>query len=405
MPHAYATIADLDVKGKRVLVRADLNVPLRDGRITDATRIERSAETIRELSERGARVIVLSHFGRPKGKRVPEMSLAPVAAELARILGREVAFADDCIGDPAREVVGRIGDGDVAMLENLRYHEQEEANDDEFAARLASLGDFYVNDAFSCSHRAHASTEALARHLPSAAGRSMEAELLALEQALSAPERPVGAVVGGAKVSTKLDVLSNLISKVDLLVIGGGMANTFLLARGVAVGKSLCEPDLVETARNIDSKAGLAHCDILLPDDVVVAREFKEGAASEVVSADAVPDDAMILDVGPKAAANIAARLGECKTIVWNGPLGAFEVPPFDAATNHVAKAVAALCREGRALAVAGGGDTVSALTHAGAAEDFSYLSTAGGAFLEWLEGKDLPGVAALTRHPNDDEA
>ncbi|MDA0653829.1 MAG: phosphoglycerate kinase [Proteobacteria bacterium] len=405
MPHAYATIADLDVKGKRVLVRADLNVPLRDGRITDATRIERSAETIRELSERGARVIVLSHFGRPKGKRVPEMSLAPVAAELARILGREVAFADDCIGDPAREVVGRIGDGDVAMLENLRYHEQEEANDDEFAARLASLGDFYVNDAFSCSHRAHASTEALARHLPSAAGRSMEAELLALEQALSAPERPVGAVVGGAKVSTKLDVLSNLISKVDLLVIGGGMANTFLLARGVAVGKSLCEPDLVETARNIDSKAGLAHCDILLPDDVVVAREFKEGAASEVVSADAVPDDAMILDVGPKAAANIAARLGECKTIVWNGPLGAFEVPPFDAATKHVAKAVAALCREGRALAVAGGGDTVSALTHAGAAEDFSYLSTAGGAFLEWLEGKDLPGVAALTRHPNDDEA
>ena len=398
MPHTYATIADLDVKGKRVLVRADLNVPLRDGRITDATRIERSAQTIRELSERGARVIVLSHFGRPKGKRVPDMSLAPVAAALGKILGREVAFAEDCIGDPAREVIGRMGDGDVAMLENLRYHEQEEANDDAFAAQLASLGDFYVNDAFSCSHRAHASTEALARHLPSAAGRSMEAELRALEQALSAPERPVGAVIGGAKVSTKLDVLSNLISKVDVLVIGGGMANTFLLARGIAVGKSLCEPDLVETARNIDSKASLAHCDILLPDDVVVAREFKEGAASDVVAADAVPDDAMILDVGPAAAASIAARLGECRTIVWNGPLGAFEVPPFDAATNHVAKAVAALCREGRTLAVAGGGDTVSALTHAGAADDFSYLSTAGGAFLEWLEGKELPGVAALTK-------
>lgn len=398
MVQSFATIDDLEVEGKRVLVRADLNVPMRDGKVTDATRIERSAETIRELGERGARVVVLSHFGRPHGKREPEMSLAPVAAALGEVLGREVAFAGDCVGAVAEEAVAALDNGGVAMLENLRYHEQEEANDESFAKRLAGLGDFYVNDAFSCAHRAHASTEALARQLPAAAGRSMQAELNALEKALSSPERPLGAVVGGAKVSTKLDLLSNLISKVDVLVIGGGMANTFLLARGTSVGKSLCEPDLADTARNIDTKASLADCEVVLPQDVVVARELKEGAASDTVDVDEVPEDAMILDVGPQATNSIAALLGTCKTIVWNGPLGAFEVPPFDAATNAVAKVVAALCREGKAIAVAGGGDTVAALTHASVADEFSYLSTAGGAFLEWLEGKELPGVAALAR-------
>ena len=398
MQTQVATLDNLDVRGQRVLVRADLNVPMRDGCVADTTRILRSAETIRELAAAGARVVVLSHFGRPKGRCVPELSLAPVAEALAGVLGAGVAFAGDCVGEEAEGTVAALDDGDVAMLENLRYHEQEEANDEAFAWRLARLGDLYVNDAFSCAHRAHASTTTLARRLPAAAGRSMEAELRALEQALSAPDRPLGAVVGGAKVSTKLAVLSNLVGKVDLLVIGGGMANTFLLARGMGIGRSLAEPDLTETARKICALAERSGCEIVLPEDVVVAPELRSGAPSMTVATADVPADAMILDLGPRAAEAAAARLGACRTVVWNGPLGAFETPPFDAATTAVARAVAELCSKGKLLAVAGGGDTVSALAHARVDQEFSYLSTAGGAFLEWLEGKTLPGVAALRR-------
>jgi phosphoglycerate kinase len=394
----FATIDELAVSGTRVLVRADLNVPMRDGKVTDATRIERTADTLRELSKKGAKVVVISHFERPKGKRVPELSLAPIAKAMADILKVPVAFANDCIGADAEGVVSKMKNGDIALLENLRYHAGEEDNDQGFAKNLAKLGDFYVNDAFSVSHRAHASTHALATLLPSAAGRSMEAELSALANALGDPQRPVAAVVGGAKVSTKLDLLGNLIKKVDVLVIGGGMANTFLLARGVQVGKSLAEPTLVDTAKAIDKAAKERGCEILLPQDVVVAKEFKAGAASQTVATGSVPADGMILDLGPQAAKAIAARLAQCKTIVWNGPLGAFEIPPFDAATNTVAKEVAKLAQSGKVLAVAGGGDTVAALAHAGVIDQFSYVSTAGGAFLEWLEGKDLPGVAALAR-------
>ncbi len=399
MSSSFANLDDVDVRGKRVLVRADLNVPMRDGRVTDLTRIERSAETVRELMNKGARVVVLSHFDRPKGIRVPSMSLRPVAAALAQALGGgRVSFADDCIGPTAQAAVNSLGTGGVVLLENLRFHAGEEANDPAFAKALAANGDIYVNDAFSCAHRAHASTEALARLLPAAAGRSMQAELTALEKALAAPQRPVAAVVGGAKVSTKLDLLGNLIQKVDVLVIGGGMANTFLFARGVAVGKSLCEREMADTARDIERKAKARGCEIVLPTDVVIAGEFKAGAPSRTVPVGQVPPDQMILDLGPQTAAEIVRRLGTCKTIVWNGPLGAFEIPPFDACTNSVARAVAQMVQAGKVLAVAGGGDTVSALSHAGVASKFSYLSTAGGAFLEWLEGKELPGVAALMR-------
>lgn len=399
MSSSFANLDDVDVRGKRVLVRADLNVPMRDGRVTDLTRIERSAETVRELMNKGARVVVLSHFDRPKGIRVPSMSLRPVAAALAQALGGgRVSFADDCIGPTAQAAVNSLGTGGVVLLENLRFHAGEEANDPAFAKALAANGDIYVNDAFSCAHRAHASTEALARLLPAAAGRSMQAELTALEKALAAPQRPVAAVVGGAKVSTKLDLLGNLIQKVDVLVIGGGMANTFLFARGVAVGKSLCEREMADTARDIERKAKARGCEIVLPTDVVIAGEFKAGAPSRTVPVGQVPPDQMILDLGPQTAAEIVRRLGTCKTIVWNGPLGAFEIPPFDACTNSVARAVAQMVQSGKVLAVAGGGDTVSALSHAGVASKFSYLSTAGGAFLEWLEGKELPGVAALMR-------
>ena len=399
MSSSFANLDDVDVRGKRVLVRADLNVPMRDGRVTDLTRIERSAETVRELMNKGARVVVLSHFDRPKGIRVPSMSLRPVAAALAQALGGgRVSFADDCVGPTAQAAVNSLGTGGVVLLENLRFHAGEEANDPAFAKALAANGDIYVNDAFSCAHRAHASTEALARLLPAAAGRSMQAELTALEKALAAPQRPVAAVVGGAKVSTKLDLLGNLIQKVDVLVIGGGMANTFLFARGVAVGKSLCEREMADTARDIERKAKARGCEIVLPTDVVIAGEFKAGAPSRTVPAGQVPPDQMILDLGPQTAAEIVRRLGTCKTIVWNGPLGAFEIPPFDACTNSVARAVAQMVQSGKVLAVAGGGDTVSALSHAGVASKFSYLSTAGGAFLEWLEGKELPGVAALAR-------
>jgi len=396
----FPTIDDLDRAGqlrdKRVLVRADLNVPMKDGRVTDATRIERLVPTVKALHDKGAAVILLSHFGRPKGRPVPEMSLRPLVAPLAECLNTGVSFAPDCQGEAAETAAAGLMPGGVLLLENLRFHAGEEANDPTFAAGLAVLGDAYVNDAFSCAHRAHASVEAICHRLPKAAGLAMQAELEALTAALEKPERPVGAVVGGAKVSTKLDLLGNLVGKVDLLVVGGGMANTFLHAQGVAVGKSLCEPDMADTARAIFDKAKAAGCEILLPTDAVIAAEFAAGAASTVVPVDAVPDDRMILDVGPETAELLAKRLGELKTLVWNGPLGAFEVPPFDAGTVAVAKAAADLTEAGRLRTVAGGGDTVAALNHAGVGGRFTYVSTAGGAFLEWLEGKTLPGVAAL---------
>ncbi|GAB3441571.1 phosphoglycerate kinase [Insolitispirillum peregrinum] len=394
----FKTLDDIDVKGKRVVVRSDLNVPMKDGKVTDATRIERSAETIRELMEKGAKVVVVSHFGRPKGERVAEMSLKPVADALAVVLGKPVAFADDCVGPAAKTVVNALVDGEVAMLENLRYHKAEEKNDPDFARQLAELGDIYVNDAFSTAHRAHASTEAIAQLLPNAAGRLMQAELVALGKALEHPAKPVAAIVGGAKVSTKLDLLGNMVSKVDVLIIGGGMANTFLYAQGKDVGKSLCEKDMADTAREILAKAEAAGCTFILPTDAVIAGEFAANADNSVVSVDAVPADQMILDVGPASVEALKAKLTECKTLVWNGPLGAFEITPFDAATNAVAQAAAALTNTGALLTVAGGGDTVGALAHAGVVDQFSYVSTAGGAFLEWLEGKDLPGVAALKR-------
>ncbi len=394
----FKTIDNLDVAGKRVLVRADLNVPMKDGVVTNATRIDRTAPTLTELANRGARVIVMTHLGRPKGEPKPEFTLKPVAEALAKSVGRPVAFAADCIGPEAEKVVAAMKDGDIAMLENVRFHKEEEKNDAAFAQKLAALGDAYVSDAFSCSHRAHASTEAIARLLPSAAGRLMQAELEALTAALTAPKRPVAAVVGGAKISTKLDVLGNLSKRVDLLIIGGGMANTFLNAKGVNIGKSLCEHDMAESARAIMAGAQEAGCEIVLPTDAVIADEFKEGVASSTVAIDAVPSDKMILDVGPDSIADLCRRLSACKTVVWNGPLGAFEVSPFDVGTNTVARKAAELTRKGALLSVAGGGDTVSALQHAGVGDAFSYVSTAGGAFLEWLEGKDLPGVAVLKK-------
>jgi phosphoglycerate kinase len=393
---AFRTLDQLAAAGKRVLLRADLNVPMQDGKVSDLTRLERLTPTIRELSAAGAKVIVLSHFDRPKGRRVPEMSLRPVAAALGAVLGREVRFADDCIGSEAEQAVAAMAPGDVLVLENTRFHAGEEKNDEGLARAMAALGDAYVNDAFSAAHRAHASTEALARLLPAYAGRLMQAELEALGAALGSPRRPVAAIVGGAKVSTKLDLLGNLIGRVDLLVIGGAMANTFLAAQGLAVGRSLQEPDLHDTARAIMAKAEAGGCTILLPQDAVVAREFRAGAPSEIVPVTAIPADAMVLDVGPLSVADLLARLADARTLVWNGPLGAFETPPFDAATVRAARGAAGLTQAGTLLSVAGGGDTVAALRHAGVAEQFSYVSTAGGAFLEWLEGKTLPGVAAL---------
>ncbi len=394
----YHTLDDLDVGGKRVLVRVDLNVPMRDGEVSDMTRIERALPTIEELSKRGARVILLSHFGRPKGRRVEEMSLLPVARALMARLGRTIGFAEDCVGSAAISAIENMSDGDIVLLENLRFHEGEERNDPLFARELANLGDLYVNDAFSTAHRAHASTEAITRLLPAAAGRGMEAELSALAAALETPQRPLAAIVGGAKISTKLDLLGNLVSRVDQLIVGGGMANTFLNALGIAVGKSLCEHDLAETARAIADKAKTAGCEVVLPVDAVVAREFKVGVDRETVAVTAVPGDAMILDIGPASVKDLEKRLKSCRTLVWNGPLGAFEIPPFDRGTVAVAKAAARLTRAGGLKSVAGGGDTVAALAHAGVTNDFSYVSTAGGAFLEWLEGKELPGVAALYR-------
>ncbi len=391
------TLDAFEVSGKRVFLRADLNVPMRDGRVSDTTRIDRLAPTISELAQKGAIVIVASHFGRPTGQRNPNMSLAALAGPLSDALrGRKVLFADDCIGDRAKQVIGSASAGDVVLLENLRFHVGEEKNDPGFAKALAALADLYVNDAFSAAHRAHASTEGLAHLLPSAAGRLMQAELEALDAALGSPTRPVGAIVGGAKVSTKLDLLVNLVGKVDMLAIGGAMANTFLHALGTDIGASLCERDMSETALDILARADAAGCEIVLPSDAMVAAEFKEGAANDMVPIAAVPSDRMILDVGAGSAAGLAAKLVELKTLVWNGPLGAFEIPPFDAGTNRVAKAAAELTRSGALKTVAGGGDTVAALAHAGVTDDFCYVSTAGGAFLEWLEGKVLPGVKAL---------
>lgn len=392
----FKTIDDLDVAGKRVLVRADLNVPMADGKPTDTTRIDRSVQTIKDLTDRGAKVIMLSHFGRPKGQVVPEMSLKPVADAMAAALGRDVAFASDTIGDSAKAVTGAMSDGDVAMLENVRFHAEETDNDDGFASALAEMGDLYVNDAFSTAHRAHASTEALARKLPAAAGRLMQAELEALGGALGTPQKPVAAVVGGAKVSTKMEVLGNLSQKVDMIIIGGGMANTFLFANGHDVGASLCEKDMADDAKKIVADAAANGCEIVLPTDVVVAKEFAAGADNQVVGIDAIPADMMALDIGPDSIADVEKRLEGCKTLVWNGPFGAFEIEPFDKGTNAAAQAAARLTKAGNLLSVAGGGDTVAALAHAGASDDFSYISTAGGAFLEWIEGKTLPGVAAL---------
>ncbi|MBA2588177.1 MAG: phosphoglycerate kinase [Alphaproteobacteria bacterium] len=394
---AFKTLDDLQVKGKRVLVRADLNVPVKDGIVTDATRIQRQAPTIKELADKGAKVIVLSHFDRPKGKVVPSMSLKVLVVPLSDAVGRKVAFADDCVGPKAEAAVDALKDGDVLLLENTRFHKGEEENDARLAKQLAALGDIFVNDAFSAAHRAHASTEGVARLLPNAAGRSMQAELQHLEKALGNPERPVMAVVGGAKVSTKIALLENLVARVETLVIGGAMANTFLAAQGVKVGKSLFEPDHRETARKIIHAANESGAAILLPTDVVVAREFKAGASSRTVPAGEIADDEMALDVGPDSIKAFENRLLTTRTLVWNGPFGAFETGPFDKGTVAAAKAVAAATKAGNLLSVAGGGDTVAALALAGVEEDFTYVSTAGGAFLEWLEGKSLPGVDALT--------
>ncbi|MDR3505864.1 MAG: phosphoglycerate kinase [Acidocella sp.] len=392
------TLDDVKVAGQRVLLRADLNVPVHEGKVSDLTRLERLAPTIRELSEKGAKVIVLSHFDRPKGKVVPALSLRPIAEALGKVLGKPVAFAEDCIGPVAEEAVAKLQNGDVLVLENTRFHAGEEENNPEFAAALAKLGDIYVNDAFSAAHRAHASTEGVAKHLPSFAGRLMQAELHALEAALGNPVRPVAAIVAGSKVSTKLDLLNNLVAKVDILVIGGAMANTFLAAQGYNVGKSLQEADLHDTAREILKTAAVKGCEIILPQDVVVAETFAANVPTQVVKIDAIPHNAMALDVGPATVAAFINRLPEIKTIIWNGPLGAFETKPFDAATNVLAEAIALATKEGKIVSVGGGGDTVSALKLAGYHEHMTYLSSAGGAFLEWMEGKVLPGVIALSK-------
>ncbi|HEX4893625.1 MAG TPA: phosphoglycerate kinase [Hyphomicrobiaceae bacterium] len=390
------TTANVDVAGKRVLVRADLNVPVKDGRVTDATRLERLVSGLQDLSRRGAKVIVLSHFGRPKGGPDKENSLAPVAAMLGNLVGTPVALAPDCVGPAAAAVVDGLKPGQIVVLENTRFHKGEEKNDPAFTAELAKLGDLYVNDAFSAAHRAHASTAGLASLLPAYAGPLLMEEIDALRSALERPNRPTAAVVGGAKVSTKIPVLTNLMAKVDKLIIGGGMANTFLQAQGVNVGKSLSEPDFADMARSIMADAKAKGCEIVLPVDGVVATEFKAGAASRVVDVNAVPADAMILDVGPKSVAHLIGVLRGCKTLLWNGPLGAFEVQPFGEGTFALAREAAAMTDAGTLVSVAGGGDTVAALNMAGVTDRFTYVSTAGGAFLEWLEGRELPGVAAL---------
>lgn len=392
----FHTIDDMDLDGKVVLTRVDVNVPVENGRVTDTTRIDKIVPTVKDIQAKGGIPVLLAHFDRPKGKRVDSMSLKQIVPALEAALGQPVVFADDCIGGPAKRAVAALKPGQVALLENTRFHAGEEANDATFAASLAALGGAYVNDAFSAAHRAHASTEGLARLLDAGAGRLMEAELKALDAALGNPQRPVMAVVGGAKVSTKLELLENLVAKVDHLVIGGGMANTFLVAQGVEVGRSLAERDMADTARAIVQKADATGCKIHLPVDIVVAREFKAGAASETLPVDRCPADAMILDAGAQTVEVLRQAMTACRTLIWNGPLGAFEIEPFDAATNAAARAAADLTRQGVLVSVAGGGDTVAALNKAGVAGDFTFISTAGGAFLEWMEGKELPGVAAL---------
>ncbi|WP_294310251.1 phosphoglycerate kinase [uncultured Sphingomonas sp.] len=398
MTKAFKTLDDMgNVQGKRVLVREDLNVPMADGRVTDDTRLRATIATVTELADKGAIVLILAHFGRPKGQRNPEFSLAMLTQPYSDVLGRPVRFIDDVAGEAAEAAVVTLNPGDIAILENTRFHAGEEKNDAELAAQIAKLGDLYVNDAFSAAHRAHVSTEGLARVLPAFAGRAMEAELDALEKALGNPEHPVAAVVGGAKVSTKLAVLKHLVGKVDHLIIGGGMANTFLAARGVDVGKSLCEHDLTGTAEEILDAADKAGCTVHLPYDVVVAKEFKPNPETRTVNVHEVAADEMILDLGPNAVEALGDVLKNCRTLVWNGPLGAFETPPFDMATVALAKTAAALTQDGSLVSVAGGGDTVAALNQAGVGTQFTFVSTAGGAFLEWMEGQDLPGVAALT--------
>ena len=395
MTKSFRTLDDADVKGKRVLVRVDLNVPMDQGRVTDTTRLERIAPTITEISDKGGKVILLAHFGRPKGRDAKD-SLKPVAAELAKVIKRHVGFAEDCIGEPAEKAVAAMKDGDILCLENTRFHKEEEKNDPAFVAQLATLGDLWVNDAFSAAHRAHASTEGLGHKLPAYAGRTMQAELDALDKALEAPNKPVIAIIGGAKVSTKIDLLENLVNKVDALVIGGGMANTFLHAQGINVGKSLAEKDLAPTALRILEKAEAANCAIILPVDAVVAYHFEANAPSHAYGLDAIPADGMILDVGPQSIERIHAAIDDAATLVWNGPVGAFELTPFDRGTVVAAKYAAQRTKLGKLVSVAGGGDTVAALNHAGVGGDFTYVSTAGGAFLEWMEGKPLPGVEVL---------
>jgi phosphoglycerate kinase len=395
MTKTFRTLDDVDVKGKRVLLRVDLNVPMENGRVTDATRLERVAPTITEISAKGGKVILLAHFGRPKG-RDPKESLKPVAAELSQVIRKPVAFADECVGEVAQNAVTAMKDGDILCLENTRFHKEEEKNDPAFVAELAKLGDIWVNDAFSAAHRAHASTEGLGHRLPAYAGRTMQAELDALGKALEHPTKPVIAIIGGAKVSTKIDLLENLVRKVDALVIGGGMANTFLHAQGIGVGKSLAEKDLAATALRIVDKAEAASCAIILPVDAVVAFKFEAHAPSQAYGLDAIPADGMILDVGPQSIARIHAAIDDAATLVWNGPLGAFELPPFDKGTVVAAKHTAERTKAKKLISVAGGGDTVAALNQAGVASDFTYVSTAGGAFLEWMEGKPLPGVDVL---------
>jgi len=392
---AIRTLDEADLRGKRVLLRVDLNVPLEDGKVGDLTRIERVAPTIREIADKGGKVILLSHFGRPKGPD-PKQSLRPIAAAVSQVLGRPVAFAEDCVGPKAQAAVAALRPGDILCLENTRFHKGEESNDPEFVAALAALGDLWVNDAFSAAHRAHASTEGLGHRLPAYAGRAMQAELEALEKALEHPAHPVMAIVGGAKVSTKLDLLGNLIAKVDILAIGGGMANTFLAAQGRRIGKSLAEHDLVTTAREVVAAADAKGREILLPTDAVVARELAPHAPSRVVAVDAVGEEEMILDLGPRSVEHVISALARSKTLLWNGPVGAFEIEPFDDATIEIAEAAAELTEAGKLVSVAGGGDTVAALNAAGVTGRFSYVSTAGGAFLEWLEGKALPGVEVL---------
>ena len=395
MSKTFRTLDDVDVKGKRVLLRVDLNVPMENGRVSDATRLERIAATITEISDKGGKVILLAHFGRPKG-REPKDSLKPVAAALAQVISKPVAFADDCVGEAAQKAIAAMKDGDILCLENTRFHKEEENNDPAFVAELAKLGDIWVNDAFSAAHRAHASTEGLGHKLPAYAGRTMQAELDALGKALDAPTKPVIAIIGGAKVSTKIDLLENLVTKVDALVIGGGMANTFLHARGVGIGKSLAEKDLAATALRILDKADAANCAIILPVDAVVAFHFAAHAPSHAYGLDAIPPEGMILDVGPRSVERIRAAIDDAATLVWNGPLGAFELPPFDRGTMMAARHAADRTRAKKLVSVAGGGDTVAALNQAGVAGDFTYVSTAGGAFLEWMEGKPLPGVEVL---------